>query len=533
MDNLHLPFPGKWLAWEEHRLRVVLASILAALSVTLYAYTLGSPFIWDSRKVVEQDKAVHSLSNIGEFFARSGPRLDDRELGEERMLKYYRPVVRLVYALIYQVSGLNPSAYHLVNVLFNAAVVVLLFYLICELMGNAGLAFAAALLYAVNPARGEGVYWVYGLSSIVMALFAILAVYWYHRKWDALALAAFVLALLSRESAVLLPVILLAYEFAFRVGENRKRFLRLLPYLFVVILFVMVRAQIVGEGPPLSSLEAVPLVNTIAVIVQKYIKITVVPDGMVAVYPLSVRYEPTMEVFLSWLVLAISLGFGWYLWKNHRKLAFWYTWFFVWISIWFNVGRFGEYLMTEKGVYLASAGLCVVAAYYLLRWKYAIPAIAAVVLIHGLITVARSTYWRDPLTFFKTAVAFDPADVNARYNLGRQYADAGMYPEAAECFRRVIQKRPKFSMALNNYGNSLYMLKDRSGAFEMWKRAYASDPTNGEAAYNLGMYYEQEGYLKTALRYYREYLRYENPPPQIAEHIRELEKEVKGIEENN
>jgi len=533
MEKLHLPFPRKWLAWKQGRQRLVLASILAALSITLYAYSLGNPLIWDSRQVVEQDEAIRSLSNISEFFTSPGLRLEDRQQGEERMLKYYRPVVRLTYALIYQMSGSKPWSYHLVNVLLNAAVVVLLFYLICELMGSPGLAFAAGLLYAVNPARGEAVYWVYGLSSIIMALFAVLAVYWYHRRRDPLALLAFVLALLSRESAVLLPVILLAYEFAFRAGEDRKRFLRLVPYLFVLLLYIPMRILTVGEGPPLSSIGAMPLLNTIAVIVQKYIKITIVPDGMVAVYPLSVRYEPTMEVFLSWIVLAIALGVGWYLWKNHRKLAFWYTWFFVWISIWFNVGRFGEYLMTEKGVYLASAGLCVVGAYYLLRWKYAIPVIAAVVLIHGLITVARGTYWRDPLTFFKTAVAFDPADVNAQYNLGRQYADAGLYTEAADCFRRVVRKRPKFSMALNNYGNCLYMLKDRAGAFEMWKRAYASDPTNGEAAYNLGMYYEQEGKLKIALMYYREYARYENVPQHIARRILELEKEVKRIEKTN
>ncbi len=529
MENLHLPFPEKWLTWEQGRLRFVLAAILAVLSVALYAFTLGNPLMWDSIMVVKQDHAVHSLSNIDEFFTKYGPSLDNKEQGEERLLKYYRPVVRLIYALIYQVSELQPWAYHLANVLLNAAVVVLLFYLVRELMGNIGLAFAAVLLYAVNPARGEGVYWVYGLSSILMALFAILAVHWYSRRRHALALTAFVLALLSRESAVLLPVILVAYEFAFRAGEDRKRFLNVLPYLFVVILYVMVRALAVGEGPPLTNLEAMPLVNTIAVIVQKFIKITILPDSMVAVYPLSIRYELTMEVFLSWVVVATALGFGWYLWKNHRRLAFWYTWFFAWISIWFNVGRFGEYLMTEKGVYLAAAGLCVVAAYYVLRWKYAIPAIAAVVLIHGLITVARSTYWREPLTFFKAAVAFAPADVNAQYNLGRQYADAGLYREAADCFRRVVRKRPKFSMALNNYGNCLYMLKDRAGAFEMWKRAYASDPTNGEAAYNLGMYYEQEGDLKTALRYYDAYARQEKVPAHIAKRIREVEIKVRGM----
>lgn len=132
---------------------------------------------------------------------------------------YYRPIHMIAYTLMYWVFGTNGYAYLLLNVLLHALNAVLLFYLL-QLLSSVSTACLGVLLFAYHPQIayrfGHAAFIQYYLSTLVVLLILILW-YHYHRRpsYGRLGLMAllFLMALFIRETAILLPLILLVSSF--------------------------------------------------------------------------------------------------------------------------------------------------------------------------------------------------------------------------------------------------------------------------------------------------------------------------------
>ncbi len=504
------------------------AALLAtAVSLAAYALSLGTPFIWDDVTWIVEDQAVHSLAGVPLFFVGVSTPPPDAEGGNLRELDFYRPLVKTAYALEYALFGSRPAGYHAVNLLLNAAVAVLFLLVVREFSGDPRLALAAALLFAVNPVRGEAVYWVYGLSEILMALAVLGALLLYHRRHTIGAAACFGLGLFAREPAILFPLVLLLYEHFIGSGRRARRFLRVLPFVALALAFLAWRGHVVGGTPALTTVAPLTLANTAAVIVQKSVKIALFPDGPVVHYPLRLFAEATPTVMVSWVVVIALIAAFVVLARRDRQLAFWFAWFFTWLLLSFNVGQLGEYLFAEKWLYLAAGGICVVAAGLLLRLRLGPAVLAVVLLVHFSTVVARSTYWWSPLVYFQQIAASAPDFAPARYMLGMEYAERQDYAKAAGEFAATVRLQPGNSWALNNLGNSYWMLRDRERAVATWERALAGDPVNPRPAYNLGMAAEAADDWEKAVRHYRLFLqRSKEAPPGLFAKVAELERRI-------
>jgi TPR repeat protein len=404
-------------------------------------------------------------------------------------------------------------------------VVVAFFLMVCDLSGDLRLSFAASLLFAVNPARGEAVYWVYGVSNLLLALSVCSALLWYRRGKHLRAILALMAGLLVREDAVLLPLALLLYEYLFGEGETRRRLARAAPCFLTVAAYVALRSAVLGGLPPLTrDIDPFALVNTAVVITQRFFSLVIFPSAPVSVFPREIFAVLSLEVLLSYAVVVVYVTGLAVAWRRKKFIAFWLAWGLLWISLWFNVGQFGEYLMTEKGMYLASGGFCVVAASMVLRLRSGTVLLALITCAHFAVTFTRSTYWRDPVVFFEKAVSSAPNFVTTRYELAMRYLEEGDCGRAIIQLERAIELNPSHSQALNNLGTCYYMLKDKERAVLFWVRALEADETNAKAAFNLGLASEQAGDVERALAYYRRYLsRVPNPPAEIKRHIHQLE----------
>ncbi len=161
--------------YSERRQFLLLPLLLCLVSLLQYSYTLQSPILWDSKTIIEDSK-IHDLANIPSFFFEdSAPIRAEMGMGAGARLSFFRPVMKSVLAIEYAFWGASPLGYHWVSVFLNCVVVLLFFYLVLRLSRRSDIAFWSALLYAVNPARGEVVNWVYSASSLWMALFVLMA----------------------------------------------------------------------------------------------------------------------------------------------------------------------------------------------------------------------------------------------------------------------------------------------------------------------------------------------------------------------
>ena len=270
-----------------------LAAAAAAMAALVYLNALDNPFIYDDHRVVLENYSIRDLSNLRALF------LND----------VFRPVVNISYAVDYALWGLKPFGYHLTSLLLHVANVLLLFVLMRRLAGDvramngvslaqqvpgpaqprAGgkrksasslrpaeqdnevaatattAAFAAAAVWAVHPLMTQAVGYVSGRSELLCALFLLASFLclhaWVFRRggaWLVMGVGAWALALASKEVAVMLPVVLLAYDkllLSAAEAPARKRLARVyVPMLaFVAVagmarMFVFVGMENVGRA---------------------------------------------------------------------------------------------------------------------------------------------------------------------------------------------------------------------------------------------------------------------------------------------
>lgn len=206
-----------------NRPRTMLALLLLATAL-VFLPALGGDFVWDDTLLIGTNSYIRDLSRLGEALTHDfwhNPQSLETGVGLPR--RYYRPVVTLAYALQFRVFGEHPAGYHLVNLALHLGCVVLAFGWLRRRLGTRGdegdhrLAALAwvmgAALFAVHPSRPESVAWISGSTDLWLGLFALLGL----RAWDrhprlggaVLAGLCFFFATLSKETAVVLPALLL------------------------------------------------------------------------------------------------------------------------------------------------------------------------------------------------------------------------------------------------------------------------------------------------------------------------------------
>ncbi len=182
------------------------AALAALIAVVLYAPGVGHDYVYDDHLAIATNPAVQD--GDAQLIATSnfwGPAEADR-------IATWRPAVTATFAVDAALARVviphRPAAWmHAVNVLLFGALCVALWALVLALGGSAGSAAAAALLLACHPAASEATAWLVARADLMLALFGLLYLRAHVRGRHGVALAWLVLALLSKESALVLPVI--------------------------------------------------------------------------------------------------------------------------------------------------------------------------------------------------------------------------------------------------------------------------------------------------------------------------------------
>lgn len=216
------------------RARVGCIALLCCLPFALYARNLDDYFIGDDFDLI----ASFHGKPAGYFVAllwsnESGDVWRDTGLDPARGRGYLRPVKIWSLALDSQLFGTNPIGYHVTSTLLACALVSVVFCLLDLLLpGRRHYALLGASVIAIHPVLGEIVPFISGREETLAALFGSAALYAFVRfrlrGGSPLAYyALYVLALLSKESAVAVAAIAIGYDWAhghvgLRTPEGRR-----------------------------------------------------------------------------------------------------------------------------------------------------------------------------------------------------------------------------------------------------------------------------------------------------------------------
>ena len=196
--------PAKPVTWH-------LVVIVAAV-VVVYLNSFQNTFLWDDRYLIVENPRIKTWSRVPELFSS--------DLFPQGVLsRYYRPVQAVTYVLDYQVWGLDPLGFHLTNTALHAGVALSLYWFGVLLLANAPAALMGALLFAVHPIHTEAVTYIAGRSDPLAGLFTLLSLIGFLRQrgrpfgaWGLASLAAFAFALLAREAAMGMILLLIVVE---------------------------------------------------------------------------------------------------------------------------------------------------------------------------------------------------------------------------------------------------------------------------------------------------------------------------------
>lgn len=219
--------------------RPLLALLLLATAI-VYLPALPGEFVWDDRSLIVDNPNVRDASRLLKALTHDFWHVPTSLEGVgDRSQRYYRPVVTLAYWLECRVFGLAPLGFHLVNLTLHLVCVALVFgWLQRRIEGpetfhaqavNARALgpLAGAAVFALHPSRPESVAWISGSTDLWLTLFALLGL----RAWESRpgprgavqAAVFFALAMLSKETAVVLPLLLLIDLFVLRAPGGALR----------------------------------------------------------------------------------------------------------------------------------------------------------------------------------------------------------------------------------------------------------------------------------------------------------------------
>ncbi len=148
---------------------------------------------------------------------------------------FYRPWLVLTILTDFWLWKTVPFGYLLTNLVLLTGCVVLVHLVVARLTRGWAIwrsscaALLAAAIFALNPLHCENVSWVVGRADLLACFYFLLAFLLFvigrqsgRRLLSWLALASFVIALLAKEMAVGLPLLVAAHEF-FNVDEHKTR----------------------------------------------------------------------------------------------------------------------------------------------------------------------------------------------------------------------------------------------------------------------------------------------------------------------
>jgi len=296
-------------------------TVLLILVAAIAFFTLGSDFLFidDTIIIVNNPQLKFSFANLAAIFTKPLGQINDAADYPLRFI-YYRPALSLLYMLNNSVWGINPVGFHLNNLLLHLLTAVLIYRIGLQLFAdNSGLALLAAALFSLHPVHNELVGRV-AMNENLLGVFMAASFYFYLQGRSCPSLAAFSLALLTKESAVMLPFALLFFQL--RQQPLRAALRQLTPYGVIVAAYLVVRSAVVGIPDPVGFSQQLlePLLASCAALAA-YLRLLVLPYPLSIYYPVWKYVSPLQADLIASLAVCLLLGYACRRLKNDALLA--------------------------------------------------------------------------------------------------------------------------------------------------------------------------------------------------------------------
>ncbi len=535
----------------------------AALLIVLLGVLAHAPALSGSFKTMD-DEACIVGNQLIRHVSSAGVLLKSSFFGDG---SYYRPAVSLSFLLEYQLFKLNPFFYSLTNLILHLGSAVILFFIFDILLKRRMLSLAAAVLFTVHPLQWEAVSNIAGRSILLCAFGSFLAFWLYlkfledkRRQGHYLgAFLAYLLALLSKESAITFPLVLIAHEVLVNRRDRgrvdgREEFFRFAPFFIWTAAYLFLRRAL-----GITNIAFWPSAEMMALAVLTFFQ-SLGTGLRLFVFPVGLHFDRAHAYFTSflnpqvWAVMAVLVTALAVFARLRRNIGPVVQFFLAWIFLTFlPVAQLiplpahnGYAAAADHFFYTALPGLAaltVLAADLLFsrakaRGWMSVGSIrffcVGFFLYFGIMTFGQDLISSQELAMFEQSLKFNPLNTRVRNSYALALAKRDLFKEAEEEFRTVLATEPwdarariGFAKSLCDQGKCLDAIREYEGiadagslqdlleqnlkstyeaVIRQYARRIALEPNNSQLYYSLGVIYTKKGNLPQALREYRKAL---------------------------
>jgi hypothetical protein len=431
--------------------------LLLGTVTAVYAVTLGYGFVWDDHALV-QARAVYRSFDLRAMFHALGNGVE------------YLPLRDISYAIDYRLWGEHsPAGFHASNLLLHLLVTCSVYAVSVETFRQlypAGQpemrrrsALLTTLLYALHPLQAQAVSFVTCRNVLLSGLFFYAACLLYLRSWRddtrfslpcySGALLCCLLALMSKATVIVLPLLLCVIEWP-RASGFGKKMARVVPFfLLASVFYVLFRtvaftSGIARESIQLSWGEKVAVAGQIP---WFYLRKLLMPVGFAAEYEDLFSRDCT-----DWLVVAALGGLvalclvAWKRRVAQPALMFGLLWFLITLLPVLNFFATNP-IVADRYAYLPGYGFCLMVGALIMRSgnrsKVTIYLPWLAVAVVALITARTVKMWQSDVTLWEANIKAAPGASKGYTNLGWSYFHKKEYEQAFAVFRQEQLLNPQ------------------------------------------------------------------------------------------
>ncbi len=490
-----------------------------------------------------------------------------------------RGIANMTFFLNYKLHGFNVAGYHVFNLIIHLLNAVLIYLMVTGLFKAQNqlfqvpdytdtevkhkFAFFIALLFVNHPLQMQAVTMTIQRYASLVTLFYLIAIVIY-LKWRfliaeaennsspaesrntnihrinishiSLYLFSFIFAVvaaLTKQTSVTLPVIITIIEFMFFTGPRLKRLLHCIPFYLIIPIITASSIAYLDDTPGASAIEGQHtlildrwqyLFTQFRVIIT-YIRMFFLPVNLTLIYD----YTPSLSFwehgsYIYFIVLCSIFVFGLYLCHRALKnrdirsreihfISFAILWFFITIAPQSSIIPLSNWVILEYRVYITSAGFFIVVIAALFKLVNIIGSkradiilavlIITISILHGVITYKRNTLWHSAVTLFEDNVKKSPGSIPAHISLASAYMDAGQYDDAMKQYQFLLKRFPNNTDLLVIIGELHARTGNLVEAMRLFQSAQGINPRCTGVHLNMGNIYAGQGNFALALKEYK------------------------------
>lgn len=553
------------------------AIIVALLAFAFYCNTFQHEYALDDTIVIVKNEYVHEgFAGIPDILTKDAFDSYYRQFNSSNQLSggRYRPLSIVTFAIEQQFFGAVPKEMvdsvlergmsyemkskeeqkflsnmhvrHVFNVLWYMGCVVILLYFLRYVVfqQNHIMALIAAVLFTIHPIHTEVVANVKSRDEIMSLMLLCTTFIYAFKYYDEdkkshlyIAMVSLFLAFLAKEYAITMILLLPLAFYLFRGFSIGKCFTATLPYVGVVVAYLMVRFSIVAPmnassdndilNNPYANADNVQKLATKISTTLNYIKLLLFPHPLSSDYSYNTIPYKTFAHWSVWLSLivhgAMFRGLFYYFKKKSLlafAIAFYLLNLLIVCNLIFNIGG----TMGERLIFHSSVGFCIAAAYLLYKGmekiqpaktgRVALAALMVVLIgLCGFKTIERNANWKNDESLFAHDIENSPNSVLVNANVASSFVNMSEAEKdtvkrteqlrtGIRYYNKALEVHPTFVSGYMNRGVAylkLGMPDSAKADYDKAMKLYPNYPKLFEVYYNLGVCFYLAGRVQEAI----------------------------------